>query len=249
MSSKQVLDEGKIADGLIEAARTHAAEIATRRAAQYAAVKLKGAPSAAVVEGQIRLDAALLEHTLTALRRADTALAVELGDDAAVFATRDGHAASVRASLVGFRDLVLTNCGDAAVAALGFVGETPRDPVALEALGATVCASVERSAPRSRRRGVRFDAAVALEGVEADVMALAAANATVRKEARESQAERSQRDEAWASFSRERVSAARSLDAQLRAVGLDDLADRLLPSVGVMDAPVATPDPTPAPTP
>ncbi|MDB4931450.1 MAG: hypothetical protein JWM10_3934, partial [Myxococcaceae bacterium] len=132
MSSKQVLDEGKTADGLIEAARTHAAEIAKRRAAQYAELKLKGALSADAIEAQIRLDAALLEHRLTRLRRADEGLAAELGDDDDFFAARDRHAESVRASLVGFRELVQANCGDAAVARLGFVGETPRDPAALE---------------------------------------------------------------------------------------------------------------------
>ena len=152
MSSKQILDEGKTADGLIEAARTHAADIASRRVAQYASIKLKNAPTAAAIESQIRLDATLLEHTLASLRRADEVLAAELGDDAAVFAARDRYAASVRSALVGFRDLVLTNCGDAAVAALGFVGETPRDPVALEALGASVLAGVEKSPPRSQRR-------------------------------------------------------------------------------------------------
>lgn len=248
MSSKQILDEGKTADGLIEAARTHAADIASRRAAQYATIKLKNAPTASVIESQIRLDASLLEHSLTALRRADELLAAELGDDAAVFAARDRHAASVRSSLVGFRELVLANCGDAAVAALGFVGETPRDPVALEALGASVLAGVEKSPPRSQRRGVRFDAKAALEGVAADVAALAAANAAVRKEKREEQAARSRRDEAWNAFSRERVSAARSLDAQLRAVGLDNLADRLLPSLGPSGEPAIVPDPAPAPT-
>ncbi|MDB4928725.1 MAG: hypothetical protein JWM10_1209, partial [Myxococcaceae bacterium] len=96
-----------------------------------------------------------------------------------------------------------------------------------------------------QRRGVRFDASAALEGVGADVSALASANAAVRKEKREEQAARSRRDEAWTEFSRERVSAARALDAQLRAVGLDDLADRLLPTTGLTDAPVAAPEPAP----
>ena len=244
MSSKQVLDEGKIADGLIEAARTHAADIAARRAAQYADLKHKGAPSADAIEAQIRLDAALLEHRLSRLRRADEALAAELGDDAASFTARDRHAERVRAALVAFRELVQANCGDAAVARIGFGGETPRDPAALEALGASVLARVADAPPKSQRRGVRFDADAALEGVGADVSALASANAAVRKEKREEQATRSRRDEAWTEFSRERVSAARSLDAQLRAVGLDDLADRLLPTVGPSDAP----DPAPAPT-
>jgi hypothetical protein len=107
---------------------------------------------------------------------------------------------------------------------------------------------VGEAAPRSQKRGVRFDAHAALEGVAADVAALVDANAAVRKEKREEQAARSRRDEAWAEFSRERVSAARSLDAQLRAVGLDDLADRLLPTTGLTDAPAASPDPAPAPT-
>lgn len=248
MSSKQVLDEGKTADALIQAARTHAPEIAARRAAQYAAAKLKGAPGAAAIEAQILLDAALLEHALDALRRADATLAAELGDDAGVFAARDLHAANVRAALVEFRDLVLANCGDAAVAALGFVGETPRDPAALEALGASVGAKVEAAPPRSQKRGVRFDARAALEGLDAEAAALARANAAVRKEKREEQGARAKRDEAWGAFNRERVAVGRSLEAQLRAVGLDDLADRLLPSSAAVEAPAPTPAPVPAPT-
>ncbi len=244
MSSKQVLEDGKTADGLIEAARTHAPDIAARRAAQYAAARLRGAPAAAEIESQIRLDAAMLAASLTALRRTEEALAVELGDDAAVFAARDRHAVGVRSALVTFREVVFANCGGDTVTALGFVGETPRDPVALETLGAAVLAIAERSPPRSQRRGVRFDAALALEGVAADVAALANANASVRKEKREEQAARSRRDEAWSIFNRERVSAARSLDAQLRAVGLDDLADRLLPSIAAPADPVAAPAPT-----
>ena len=120
--------------------------------------------------------------------------------------------------------------------------------MALETLGSSVLAGVEKSPPRSQRRGVRFDAKAALEGVAADVAALASANAAVRKEKREEQAARSRRDEAWNAFSRERVSAARSLDAQLRAVGLDDLADRLLPSIAATGEPPTVPDPAPAPT-
>lgn len=69
MTSKQVLDDGKIAAGLIEAAYTHAPEIAKRRAAQYAALKVKGAPTANAIESQIHCDAAVLNHRLTELRR------------------------------------------------------------------------------------------------------------------------------------------------------------------------------------
>lgn len=230
MGSKLAFDDGKVADSVAEAARTHASEIGKRRAAQYITAEMKHAPGAAVIEAAVLADAELLEKRRVALREADQELARELGDDVAVFAARDAAAEAVRVTLVDVRELVQTNCGDVAVREAGFVGNTPRDPVALEELGATVHGNITKKPPKSTRKGVRFDAKATVEGLDVQVAALATANADVRREKREEQAARQRRDEAWTSFERELSSATSRLDASLRAVGLDDLADRLVQS-------------------
>lgn len=230
MGSKLVFDDGKIADSVAEATRTHAKEIGKRRAQQYVSAGVKHAPGAAEIEAAVLADAAVLEQRRETLREADRELERELGDDAAVFAARDVAAESVRVALVDVRELVQTNCGDVAVREAGFVGNTPRDPVALEELGATVHGNITKKPPKATRKGVRFDAKVAVEGLDVQVAALAKANADVRREKREEQAARQLRDEAWTSFERELSSATARLDAGLRAVGLDNLADRIVRS-------------------
>ena len=98
------------------------------------------------------------------------------------------------------------------------MGGTPRDPVALEELGAAVLVKVAKSPPKSSRRGVRFDAKAALEGFDVEVAALTKANADVRREKREEQAARNHRNEAWKRFDRELSAAVARLGAELRAV-------------------------------
>ncbi len=230
MGSKQVLDEGKLADQLVEAGRTHAKEIAKRRAARYAADGVEHAPPAAVIEAAVLADAEVLHKRRVELRDAERALVAELGDDAAVFSARDVAAEAVRATLVEVRDSVQTNCGDVAVREAGYVGNTPRDAVALEEVGTTVFGNLTKKPPKATRRGVRFDAKAAVEGLDTQVTALATANADVLREKREEQAARQRRDAAWTAFEREFSSSKSRLDAELRAVGLDDLADRLVRS-------------------
>ena len=246
MGSKQVLDEGKQADLLVQAVRTNAAELAQKRAAQYAAAGLKNAPGATALEAVLLADASLLEKVHESLRRADKRLGDELGDDAAVFKARDDSAAAARAILVEFRDLVQTNCGAVAVREVGFLGDTPRDPSALEALGKDVLQKVEASPPRSAKKGVRFDARASLEGLAGEIKTLAKANADVRREKREEQAARAARDAEWDLFTREVSSAQRILDGRLRAVSLDAIADRITPSSSTTapsEAPVEPPAP------
>jgi hypothetical protein len=240
--SKQVIDDGKVADSLIEAARTSAVEIATRRHAQFIALGMKGAPSAASIEALILTDAAVLEARRTELADADAALEKELGDDAEVLTRRELHAEEVRSALVEFRDVVQTACGASVVRSLGFVGETPREPVALETLGTAVAKEVAANPPRSSKRGVKLDAKALLEGFAEKVSALRQANADLRREKREEHLARARRDEAWSAFERDLATTASILDGQLRAVGLAHVADRLIPS-----APRATPADPPAP--
>ena len=183
-----------------------------------------------MIEGAVLADAELLERRCAGLRAANRELERELSDDAAVLAARDAAAESVRVTLVDVRELVQTNCGDVALREAGFVGNTPRDPAALEELGATVHDNLTKKPPKSMRKGVRFDAKAAVEGLDAQVAALATANGDVRREKREEQGARQRRDEAWTAFERELSSATARLDANLRAIGLDDLADRLVRS-------------------
>jgi hypothetical protein len=154
----------------------------------------------------------------------------------------------VRQIVVDFREAVQTNCGAVAVRELGFAGDTPRDPVALEKLAEAVIAKVEKHPPRANRKGVRFDARAALEGLDAEVRALAKANADVLREKREEQSARSRRDRAWTDFDREHTATVNALDARFRSVGLDDLADRITPGAHAASAPETTTPASPATT-
>lgn len=246
--SKQVQDDVKVADAVIEAGRSYASEIAKRRHAQFIALAVGESPSIEAIAKHVKADASALEARRESLYKSDRELTEELGDDAEVFSRRDESARAVREILVEFRDVVQTACGSDVVRGLGFVGETPHDPVALETLGDGVYKKVEKEPPRSAKRGVKLDAKALVEGLPEAVAALRKSNADVRREKREEQLARARRDEAWAAFSRELSAVAASLDAQLRAVMLDDVADRLIPA-SKRGAPSKPEEPTPTPTP
>lgn len=247
MSSKQVLDDQKVSDSLIEAARTNAAEIGRRRAARFAELGLKGAPGAEAIAAVVLADAHALEVLQRRLVAADQELAKELSDDAAPLAERDASAADVRALLVDFRNGAQAICGDVAVRAMGFVGDTPRDPVALLALAEAVMTSVAKAPPRATRKGVKYDAHAAIEELPALHKTLKKANAAVLREKREEQTARAARDEAWAAFDQAHKLTYASLDAALRAAGMTDIADRLRASERAAAKTAPTPDPD-APT-
>jgi len=229
MNSKQIRDECKQGDSVVSAGRTWGAEFATRRAAQLAKRGLGGAPTEAALCAAMERDMRALAVCGEQLQEADIALDhAELAGPGAQ-ARRDEAQQRTYQGLVEVRELVTAVAGDAAAAELGFEGTTPRDPVAVEELAQRVVMRARVVTVTPRRAGVTLDLDATTAALAADHKALAEANAELREVRRREQLARSRRDELWAEYTRERSTTAARLDADLRAVGLDDVADRLVP--------------------
>ena len=131
----------------------------------------------------------------------------------------DMHAGSLR-----------TICDPEAVTAAGFVGNTPEDEEGLVRLGYAVFKNLRADAPKARSRKSRFNTQEATEGLDARAERLKVAAAAVTREKREEQGMRAERDAAWAEFDRQVRASALGLEALFRQAGMDDLADRLVPT-------------------
>jgi hypothetical protein len=121
-------------------------------------------------------------------------------------------------------------CGDAAVRMLGFDGPTPRDAVTVEQLAERVLTRIRVSAPIASMPGVTLDLDTMAEALQDRQDVLAHSNTAVQSSRRNVQIARARRDEAWTTYTMEKNCAVSRLDGLLRAVGLGDIADGLLPA-------------------
>lgn len=255
MASKQVRDECKVGDAVAMAGRTWACEIAAKRSAQLAEVGLGGPVTEPSLCQSIERDMGALVARGERLQAADTALDECEGRTPGVLARRDDVCARTLRGLLQVREVVTTFAGEPACRELGFVGSTPRDPVAVEELAARVLERVPTAKLTAQVPGVTLDLAATSAGLAADHAALVKANADVLDAKRAEQLARSRRDALWTEYTRERTLAQAQLDALLRAVGLADVADRLAPPArkattaveGKADATKTPPKPADAP--
>jgi len=110
------------------------------------------------------------------------------------------------------------------------VGPTPRDPVAVEELTGRVLGRVTTVKLTATMAGVTLDLSAATQPLAVAHPPLVQGNADVLEAKRREQLARARREELWAEYTRERTCAGQRRDAELRAVGLDDVADRLVPA-------------------
>lgn len=231
MASKLVRDECKVGESIVAAGRSWACEIGVRRAGQLAELGLGGPQVEAAICQAIERDMAALAVRGQRLQEADTALDEAEATGPGVLARRDEAYQRVYGHIVQLRAVVTAVAGDAAARELGFVGTTPRDPVALEELGGRVLGRVAAAKVTVTTAGVTLDLGEATKPLAVDHPILARCNADALEAKRREQLTRARREGLWEDYTRERTCAAWRLDAELRAVGLGEVADRLVPTV------------------
>jgi hypothetical protein len=248
MPSKQVVDRQKSARAVIAAGETHAPKIAAELEALLAPHLHQGEQLP-----DIKLLAALVARSLAAstdqIIAADEAHLSELADDGAPRAARDETAAALYTTLVELREWLTALFGAAAVRALGFSSDTPRDPVALARFAGEIAGALTTAKlPKPKRPGVTWDAAAAAAEIIAARDTLNAHLGDVAREIREAQATVSAKNAALASYDERFTRAAGFYSGLFRLAGETELADRVRPSRRrpgtIEEADEATPEPS-----
>ena len=195
MPSKVVTDAQKVAEGVLSAMETHGAVVTAGVRAKTATLgpAVDAAPLLAYLGAAVR-------HRLAALLTADNAHQAELSDDDAPRAARDEAASQLGQSLVTLKRTTASLFGEAAVSALSFPSELPKDPALLSRAATQVIEALEaQGLPKPLVPGVEPVAASTwVSLLSARVSALESARAAVTAEADEARATRIPRDAALA---------------------------------------------------
>jgi hypothetical protein len=231
MISKQVLDRRKSALAVITAAETYADLIgrAFNELARPLLASGEELPDAAL---RARLQGRVLQSAIDALVAADEAHIAELGDDQAHRDQRDACAGELYEAIVRMRGRISASHGAKALQALGFKGDTPRDPAGLASLAVSLAAALRTQTlpavtdPYDSPAPVK-QYAILLEDLAAK---LEAQLASVAREEREGQQTLVRKLAAMEAYDRTFMRVARSISAELDFCGESGLADRLRPS-------------------
>lgn len=143
--SKTVLGLERKANATVASLETNAARAGERVGQRLDQFRLAGEPSVAWDQVLRQLARAGRQSILTLLE-VDSAAEEERLDDAPVQQERNEAAAEAYTEAVSTRAKVATVYGDGAVRALGFSGDTPRDPLALKNLGTQLVERLPRLA-------------------------------------------------------------------------------------------------------
>ena len=165
MPSKGVIDRQRVAQDVLQAARTHSQQVGEALAAQLGGFVAEGEPTPDFVAFQLLL-ARYLEDRLTRLVAADEIHLVELDDDQAPRLRRDEAVAQLHVSLVRIRDVIKAAYGTVlGTNLLGIDGATSNDPLTLHR-------QASRALDRLREPKMELPA-VQLGGVDVDLQGLA----------------------------------------------------------------------------
>jgi hypothetical protein len=228
--SKMVNDRQRAATAVARAADTHADAVAAELAARLDSLAQGGEPAIPWAQ-LIRLLGRGIEATVAELAAADDAHGDEQRDDAAPRARRDRAAETVYAELVDLRAVTESVYGAAGVAALGFDGRTPQEPIALHRLGASAIDNAGALAALSPiRRGVTLNAADYLAPLTAGVAELRGALDDIARESAELDAALIRKDAAMAAHDHRFTHAARILEQLFSLSDRHELAARVRPS-------------------
>jgi hypothetical protein len=222
--SKQVVDREKSAAQVVAAARGH------KEKAGAGVASLLGAAHGNAAKGILAAAADKLEQKARAMVAADEAHVAELGDDAQNRTARDEKTAALRAVFVDLRDLATTMYGPAYVAALGYEGATPEDPVMLKRLGERIVAKLDTVArPAPRFEGMTFDPAPWKAKIAAPLAVLGTSLDAVAAESRQAEETLTAKARAIADYDDVFSKTAGLVSALLRVAGEEELADRVRP--------------------
>lgn len=229
--SKQVTDREK-SSKVVQATRGQLETVADALVERLAPAA--GAETTALRKSVTVLGGSLLgwlSAQTDAMLAADAAHAAELGDDAALRAGRDAHAATVSQHLGALREVVRVYFGEASVAKLGLPGALPDDPSALHRLGGAVLAQLrDFTPPAPKLPSMKFVHAEWRALLEAPVAALGEALDAVALDRRENELTLTEKHRAIAAYDAAFRGTATALAGLFTAAGRDDLAARVRPS-------------------
>jgi hypothetical protein len=226
MSSKMVVDRQRSSESVAAAAETHESKMAKKVAVTFGDEDLEHAVGLLIDRA-----AATLGKSTKAMIAADDAHIGELAEDSDAREALEKTAATLHTDLVALRSATTSVLGSGYTRSLGFVGNTPDDPVAVERLGKLVAKNLtEVALPTGPLEGFTFDPkkwSIRLTGHLAPV---AAARAALQREKRESETTLVAKQKAISSYDQTFSHTATLVSTFLAIAGETELARRVRPS-------------------
>lgn len=174
---------------------------------------------------------ARLKGDTEAMIQADDANLNETSDDSRLVTERDEKSANVNAHLVDIREASETVYGPDFTRELGFEDDTPRDPVAVQSLGALVLRNLgSATPPKPVKVGLSMDLGAWKKPLSAGLQSLAQAIQAVSDDKRDADQTLVDKREAMGRYDRTFSITANLISHMLRAAGEVELATRVRPS-------------------
>ena len=225
MGSKMVVDKQKSAESV------QAALEAFKEAMAGGIGAVLGTEAEAAAGLLLDKAALRLKESTDAMVAADDAHLKELSDDTDMLAERDEKAAEVYSNLVEFREIGAAVYGDSYMRRLGFDGNTPQDPTAMDRLAGQVLSSVETVSPPSpRRAGLSLNAADWTLPLKGSRKALSEAISAAAREKREADTTLVAKNAAMDNYDKVFSITATMVSSLLSFAGQKELARRVRPS-------------------
>lgn len=223
MASKQVTDRQKGANAVLAIFDAQGATLAR------AACPVLGGDMQ-TFQATLELLQSALKKSRDAMVQADAAHESELADDPSARDARDEAAAKLSEKLVELRSVLTGMYGEARARAV-IVGQTPRDPVALERFAGEVAQNLGTlSWPEPRFAGAGLDAAAVQQDLSGVRETLQGALTQVASEAPEAQETLSKKNQAIEEYDRIFTGVATSLAGLFTLAGEEELAEKVRPS-------------------
>lgn len=230
MRSKMVVDRERSARSVVQAAETHAPMIGRKLAEQLQA-QLQPGEKMPDFELVARLLGRHLNGSLQPLVSADEAHEAELRDDSGPRKLRDDSCTETYAMLTRVRSAVEAVHGPDGVAALGFRGTTPVDPIAVKELAKTVLNSFDKLQGLASNDGVLFDGDMFKRTLTLSAKHLEQSLDDVAREAREAEGTLTAKQRALVIYDERFSLVSSALSAMLGLAGERELAARVRPTV------------------
>jgi hypothetical protein len=186
--------------------------------------------SQAGLSGELGWRGEILETLRAAHYEKELAYAAEAADDPAAREELDEATASMRALLIGSRQMFAGNFGQAAALDAGLAERTPEGGVLLVAFSENFIKALRVTPQRASLYGAIIDLTGNINSLDAALARLRAAQDAHNREARELQGAKLERDRAQEALRAAYVQIATYYESIFRMAGLDELADRLRPT-------------------
>ncbi len=227
MGSKMVLDRQKSSSTVQSAGNGYEDKMATGMADIF------GAEAEPATRTLLKLSVFKLKSDTESMIRADDANLNETSDDSRLLTQRDEDSANVNAHLVDIREASETVYGPDFTRELGFEGDTPRDPVAVQRLGVLVLRNLGSGStppPKPIKVGLSMDLGAWKKPLATGLEELAHAIQAVSDDKRDADQTLVDKREAMGRYDRTFSTTANLISHMLRAAGEMELATRVRPS-------------------